>query len=100
MKVPEGFTRIVIDAEHVVDWGMQIKLTGPALALLEQVAGPAMDERFLTEGDQLDPKNETWGWYVEWGGPDAGVIPGKRWIGLFFKEAKHAVYFKTLWGGQ
>lgn len=99
MKAPEGFTRVVIDAKHVADWGMTIRLSRDALALLERVAGPTLDERFLNEGDQLDPDKETWGWYIDWGSSDTGVLPGQRFIGFLFKEVKHAVYFKTLWGG-
>lgn len=100
MNVPEGAARILVDAERVVDWGMSIKLTQDALEILERVAGPAMDDRHLLDGDQFDLSTETWAWYIEWGGPDAGVIPGKRTIRFLFKKRIHAMYFKLLWGGE
>lgn len=99
MKLPLNTTVVRVDAAKVVDWGMSIKLRPEVLALLEQVAGPAVDDRFLTDGDQFDLKNETWAWYVDWGGPDAGALPGKRVIAFCFLDVRHAVYFKTLWGG-
>ena len=98
MKAPEGFTRILVDSQHVVDWGQTIRLHRDALLEIERIAGPSMDHRFLNEGDSLDPLKETWGWYVDWGGPDAGIVPGKRVIGFLFKHRIHAIYFRLLWG--
>lgn len=99
MKLPLNTMVIRVDADKVVEWGLSITLRPDVLALLEQVAGPSVDDRFLTAGDQFDPLTETWAWYIDWGGPDAGVIPGKRTIAFCFLDVRHAVYFKTLWGG-
>ena len=99
MILPLESTIIRVDAAKVVDWGQSIKLRPDVLSLLEKVAGPAVDDRFLTTGDQFDPLTETWAWYIDWGGPDTGVLPGKRAIAFCFLDVRHAVYFKTLWGG-
>ena len=99
MTPPPEVTVVRVDSEKVADWSMTIKLRPDVLALLEQVAGPTVDDRFLVTEEQFDPKTETWTWYIDWGGPDAGIFPGKRVIAFWFTDVRHAVYFKTLWGG-
>jgi hypothetical protein len=94
---PESVTRIIVDADRVVDWGLRIGLQRSALELLEHIAGPTPDERSGDiDGNDFDFAVETWGWYVEWNSQG----PGKRNIGLWFRDPAHAVYFKLLWGGQ
>jgi hypothetical protein len=76
---------------------MDIKLKSDALTLLEEVAGPTPDSRFFNDIEEVDFNNETWGWSVNWN--SISDSPSKT-ISLWFKDPRHAVYFKTLWGGQ
>ena len=85
-------THIAVDASRVSDWQMRIKLLPEVLDLLRRIAGPNIDDRFITDPAYADPSVEPWGWYINWDTPDEK-------IGFWFKDVRHAVYFKTLWGG-
>ena len=98
MSFPNSFTRIQVDAKHVVDWSQTIRLRSDVLCEIERIAGPSMDTRFLADGDQLDPLTETWGWGIDWDLARSGIT-GKRVISFWFRERSHAIYFKLLWGG-
>lgn len=62
---------------------------------LSSIAGELEDYGFWI--DNPDNSQEPWGWHLcresIAGGPD-------EVIGLWFRNANHATYFKLLWGGK
>lgn len=94
--IPENVTVIQIPTSRIVDWQSVIKLNSDALALLEEIAGPTPDARFFSKPEDVDFDTESWGWSINW---NSYRDAPSRTVSLWFKDPRHAVYFKTLWGG-
>ena len=94
IRIPDEMTVIRLDADKVTNWNSTITLKADVLNHLEKVAGVTPDERYLVAGDQIDLKNETWGWYLD------DYTPEGRRVCFWFKNPAHAVYFKMAYGGQ
>lgn len=97
--IPDYLTAVEVKAETIAetisDLNVIIRLESETLALLEKVAGPTLDPRFIIDIEDIDFDNESWAWTINWY-PESD----SKTISLWFKDPKHAVYFKMLWGGQ
>jgi hypothetical protein len=99
--IPDNIAIIKVDSGKVVDWNTTIKLRSDTLDLLIKVAGPTPDDRFLFSFPEgVDFNIETWGWFINALEAHYRKPEDQRNIYFWFKDPKHAVYFKILWGGQ
>ena len=97
--IPMGASVIRVSADKVANWDLHITLKEGSLALLEHVAGQLRDPRWGDPESEVGSEwdDEPWGWFPVWAALSARR---EKVIGFWFKDPKHAVYFKLKWGGQ
>lgn len=85
---------VLLDNASVVDWRHRILLTASAKQLLQQIAGQPTDFGFWSDyqsGVNCNFDGEPWAW---------GLVNRPSHIWMWFRDPRHATYFKTLWGGR
>lgn len=85
---------VEVEATLIANWSMGISLKKEAAELLCEISGHILDLRWWVQDDQEDEflkSTDTWGWTIS--------HFRERMIVLWFKDPRHATYFKTLWGG-
>jgi hypothetical protein len=92
--------RVKVREDLVANRNMVIVLRKDAKDILTSIAGKLPDYRWWTEDNDSNVKEfldvpDPWGWTLWHDGEN-----DQDFVILWFKDPRHAIYFKTLWGGM